>query len=121
MIYEDLEPKKKAVIDYILATWSEEVNYRTPMKDRMDQAKLEGLHVLCKELHVNHDKLRVLLKSQILTGNIQGAIRLVRGCQDKRFNAWGHLLIAPITLPLAIATAILWAPVTLYRWVARNS
>ncbi len=120
MIYEDLRPKKQAVIEYIEATWSGELSYLNPAKDRFCPQKLAELDRLCLELKVDHDKLSALLKSQIMSGNVKGAVRVVIGTQDRKFNNWGKLLSLPLTFPIYIGCLVLAAPVILYRWIVRN-
>ena len=120
-IYEDLRPKKQAVIDYIESTWSEPLHYSTPSQDTFSPEKMGRLKRLCKELPVDQDKLMALLKSQIMSGNIRGAVKVVQGTQDQKFNNWGKLLVAPIMVPINLVLMALAAPVLLVRWIARNA
>lgn len=120
-IYEDLAPRKQAVIDYIEATWlAKGRDSHLNVVSRIAPDKMDALDELCSHLHVDHNKLRDILKSQIMSGNYKGAIKVVQGCQDKKFNTWGYLMITPITVPLALVSFILKAPLRVYWWIVRN-
>lgn len=121
MIYEDLEPRKQAVIAYIKVicevTDKNPVGFSAKMPSVDEWVELRRLLSFLRE---PSDKLEALLKSQIMSGNVQGAIKVIRGCQSRKFNGWGYLLISPITVPILIIANIFWAPVALFKWIARN-
>ena len=120
MIYQDLRPKKQIVVNYLRQTWPEEVSYLNPAKDRLDIDKLAGLRNVCTGIHCDHDKLHTLLKSQIMSGNIQGAVKVVNGTPDQKFNNWGNVLVSPITVPIFIVMKICEIPERFLKWLARN-
>lgn len=130
-IYEDLEPRKQAVVAYIkvICQVTEKttlgvvsgIPLTTTRVKKPSGDEWAELRRLCTFLHVNQDNLQALLKSQIISGNGQGAIKVVNGTQGKKFNAWGHLLVSPIVVPIAVVVTILSAPARFIKWIVRNS
>lgn len=130
MIYEDLEPRKQAIIDYLKVVcevtepgtlgkysgWP----YSTSIEKIIPQEWAE-IRRLCTFLREDTDKLESIIRSQLMLGNLQGAILVIKSCQSQKFNAWGRLLIAPITIPISIIVWVIETPMALFKWILRNS
>ena len=121
-IYEDLEPRKQEIIDYIKVIYEvTDESFRSHSAKPPTVDEWVELRRLCSFLKEDEDKLQTLIKSQLMSGNVRGAIKLIKICQGQKFNSWGYLLVSPITVPFSILIGIIWAPIALFKWVARNA
>lgn len=113
--YKDLQPAKDRVIAFL-----KEADWDVKTTKEVRDANMLALQELCESLHVPLDKMMALMKSQIMSGNISGAMKVVNGTPSRKFNGWGRLITAPITIPIIIISTIMYAPIALYNWTMRN-